>query len=575
MGNMEVFNIKINSSSEQGSQPKADHAHSHAQAAAVHNHLAAAAGSLGANPPASPKVGDPNDGVNWPWDPSENYTPYSSGTNETPQQMLNDWVHYLANLQDGSASLYNDSLEHLQQLIALGQEYSQLTPDQQKLYQNILQQVTSSDGTSSSIISQLMKGAMMGAMTQNGASPQGIAQTQAFLNYLTGVTATFAGVPVQLISNLAYQAQNEASIVQSIMSSDVVNYTVGSKTYQVFMINGVVMDFDSFKQTFEGSFGQFIQGSNIAGVIQNFYGFSAEMIMDQFRGPDGKLTDPWLVLILLMGLLNGQDIDMGIAVKGYGNQLTAIKNDLSKINDLLGKIKSGSLTAAQAKDFMSELVKLQADVSNNPLTANLAPYLNESINDIMSQPVSLPTSGTPPVEGPYSYTTLSDGLIVFPSNLPAGTTIKIGATTYTNVNPPPAGQTYFFSGETLPVAAGTSVVITPPFQSGSTTQYVPLTLQQLGAITTLNFGSGSSLDYGTLGDFTDVAAALNSLGLGGMTTDFTGMETTLNGQSATVQQQIQTMTNTESKFEGMQDDFYSSFKDIETTINHGLQSANQ
>ena len=102
-----------------------------------------------------------------------------------------------------------------------------------------------------------------------------------------------------------------------------------------------------------------------------------------------------------------------------------------------------------------------------------------------------------------------------------------------------------------------------------------LTLKDLGANTTLNFADGTSIDYGTLGDYADVATALDNIGLSGITTDFTGMETTLNGQSATVQQQIQVVTNTESKFEGMEDDFYSSFKDVETTMNHNLQSANQ
>ena len=72
-------------------------------------------------------------------------------------------------------------------------------------------------------------------------------------------------------------------------------------------------------------------------------------------------------------------------------------------------------------------------------------------------------------------------------------------------------------------------------------------------------------------DYTDVMNALNGIRLSGFTTSFTGMETTMNGQSATVQQQIQLMTNTESKLEGMEDNFYSSFKDVETTMNHNLR----
>lgn len=556
MKSMEIINNKDQVASELQNQLQSKHDGSHLIATAIHHHLGSAAGAVASSAPSSSSY-DPNS-MQWPWDPNENYTPYSSGgsSNESPEQMLQDWEHYLENFEAGSGSTYNDALEHLQELIALGNKYNSLTPDEKTLFNQILQKIT--DGGNNSIVGEMMKLAMQGAMIKNGTSASGLAATNLFLQQLVAACAPFAGDHNSVLSDLAYQAQNEAAIVKNMMANDIVTFTDGGKSITVFMVNGVVLDFNNFVQQEEGAFGRFITQSNISSVIQNFYGIFAENIMDEFRDKNGKLTDPWLVLILLLGLLNGQDTDMGIAIKGYGNQLNAMKKELSQISALMGKMKNGNLSPADAKTLMNNLASLQADVNNNPLMAGLAPYLNEALSDIMGQGVPLPMG--PDGKTPLAYYTVktTNGLYVVPNNLPPGTVVKDS-----NGNVLVPGQTYYYaSGETL--------TITPP--AGTT-----LTLSQLGSNTSLDFGGGSTIDFQTLGDYTDVAAALNALGVsGGLTTDLTGMQTTINGQSATVQQQIQTLTNTSSKFEGMEDDGYTSvFKDIETTINHNLQSANQ
>jgi len=557
MKTMEIINNKAHlaSASETQNQPQPKHEGSHLVAAAIHHNLGAAAAAVASSAPSSSSY-DPGS-MTWPWDPNENYTPYASqSSNESPDQMLQDWEHYLENFEAGSGSTYNDAIEHLQQLIALGNEYATLSPKDQAKFNKILKKVT--DGGNNSIVGEMMKLVMQGAMIKNGTSAAGLAATTLFIQQLVAGCTPFGGDPSSLLSDIAAQAINEAGIVigtpgnPGMMQNDLVTFTDGGKTITVFMINGVVLDFNNFVQQEEGDFGRFIRQSDVAQVIQNFYGTMAQNIMDEFRGKDGKLTDPWVVLILLLGLINGQDVGMGIAIKGYGNQLTAMQKELHQISVLMGKMQNGKLKPADAKALMSDLVSLQADVNNNPLMASLAPYLNEALSDIMGQGVPLPTGLTA-----YTVTT-TDGLYVVPTDLPPGTTVTVGSPPVTLV----AGQTYYY-------AAGEKLTITPP--AGTT-----LTLSQLGGNTSLDLGSGSNVDFQTFGDYADVAVALNAIGAAGFTTDLTGMQTTINGQSATVQQQIQTMTNTASKLEGMEDDGYTScFKDVETTINHNLQSANQ
>lgn len=552
--------LKVNPISEMQDATYPRHPETHLLAAAIHHSLSAVAKDVTSSTGSSNSDGS----IHWPWDPSEGYTPYDSDGTDSPHDMLQKWENYLKLLQSGSDSLYNDALEHLQQLIALGNVYSHLSEDDQKEFNAL---ITSVNKNGESIVNELMRTAMMGAMTKNGTSITGQLATEVFLQQLVAACAPFAGSGDEVIKSLSYQSNTEADVVRAMMKNNIITLTnsAGQSVTVFFLNNGgsndVPTDFASFVQSQEGRLGNFIQASNISDVMQNYYAKSVSFIFEELRGPDGKLTDPWRALFLMMLVLTGQDVDMGIQVKGYGHQLEAMKDALSKINDLMGKLKSGNLSADDAKEVMGDLTALQLDVNNNPLLAPLAPYLKESINGIMNQNIAPPDPTNP---GLYSFTS-TGGIFTLPSDLPP-CVLKIN------------GQ-QVLSGHTIYLAPGDKIQV---FMSShpdpsDPTKTIPyqLTLSQLGWTSTLDTGGTNPTPFQTFGDYDAVAKALNGLGLSGITTYLTGMQTTLNGQSATVQQGLTYVSNADTKLQGLIDSGYSLFKDPLTTINRNMQSANQ
>lgn len=516
--------------------------------AAVHTKLAQVSHHLGSANPSDP---DPET-MNWPWVPNADGTYSIPSFNINPGDSLDEMLlkleqaqNYLANNPDD----VNGYIAYLKDVAIIGQNYQNLTPAQQNVFNSAVNDIENSGSGSGSFAYELMRAVMYGTLYKNGVS--GSAATITFLGQLVTL---FSGMPStnQFFSRLAEDAQTiYADIVitdpttgaQEINPDYIKTATdpATGQTYQYMADNwGNPTDFATWALNEMNRLGSFFMDSNTQQSQSALYAALTNNIM-------ASAGNTWEAMMMLLALLlNGPDNDISRQINGVGHTINLGQGLTNQLHQLMSLMQTGDMTnPATVQKLMGLFSSIQQQVDSNPLLSGFASQFDSTLNNILG----MSTTTTNPTE-----VSVSAGWYT----IPAGTgTVTIDE-----------------GGKEVKIPMSSSPQVIYIAGSGTLT-YPPgtYTMQQLGYT-----GSVGGLPVNGLGDFTTLGTLLASLQAGSqgqdIATSLTSLISLVGSPNSALQNEISTDTNTKSTLEGMVKVGFQVITNVNDQTLKAMQNAN-